>query len=387
MAGPTGFISRGKKDMNIKVFYSLNETLKPIWVELEKKVEPFVFQRWNWILHWQRTLGVANRTRPCVVVIEDDEQPVGLLPLGITNKSGVKVLSPLGSDQNDYNVPLLTELGKKLYLKPECWEEIDRHLPVYDVISWDKVIEKEILLAHVNVSGGLVKAINAAYSMDLPNSWELFEKKQLPRRTDSRRKRKKIREIGDLEFEVVDIESAEYPELYLNFKKHKRERYLLTGAKDIFKIDGIEDFYGSINQYISEECFIHFCVLKVNDVVLATHLGAFDKNTFYWLMPAFNQEWSSYSPGRLLLEHLVEWSITKGLKVFDFTIGGEEYKKEWCNHETMLYGLIQSRTLKGQIYVQLLELKNKLKDAEYLANAYYFLRKFRHDTAGSLMGR
>ena len=87
--------------------------------------------------------------------------------------------------------------------------------------------------------------------------------------------------------------------------------------------------YKNMTQNLDSYAHIHFAVLKLDDIVLASHWGAFDENSFYYLMPTFNQEWNRYSPGRLLLENLIEWSIGKGLKVFDFTVGGEQYKKEY----------------------------------------------------------
>ena len=68
-------------------------------------------------------------------------------------------------------------------------------------------------------------------------------------------------------------------------------------------------------------------------------------------MPTYEGgEWVRYSTGRLLLLELIKWSIENGLKYFDFTIGGEAYKKEWCDIEDNLYELINPVSFKGQFY-------------------------------------
>ena len=84
-------------------------------------------------------------------------------------------------------------------------------------------------------------------------------------------------------------------------------------------------------------------------------------------MPAYEEgNWGKYSPGRLLLEHLIEWSIQNKLKVFDFTIGGEHYKKDWCDTETPLFEILKPFTLKGKMYVMAQHTKQTVKDIPWL---------------------
>ena len=92
---------------------------------------------------------------------------------------------------------------------------------------------------------------------------------------------------------------------------------------------------------------IHCAALFVGDITVATHVGIADQDTFYYLMPAHEGgNWEKFSPGRLLLEHLMEWSIQNKLKVFDFTVGDEQYKKDWCDIETELFEKLEAVTTK-----------------------------------------
>ena len=54
-------------------------------------------------------------------------------------------------------------------------------------------------------------------------------------------------------------------------------------------------------------------------------------------MPSYDPAWGKASPGRLLLEHLIECSFREGLRAFDFTIGDEPYKASFCNVSDELY--------------------------------------------------
>ena len=92
-----------------------------------------------------------------------------------------------------------------------------------------------------------------------------------------------------------------------------------------------------------------------NNTMIATHLGVIHNGTYYYLMPGYEGgDWIKYSPGRLLMEYLLEWSIKNGLKVFDFTIGSEPYKLKWCEKNINLYETVVSYSIKGLIYYYLL---------------------------------
>ena len=92
-------------------------------------------------------------------------------------------------------------------------------------------------------------------------------------------------------------------------------------------------------------------------------------------MPAHEaDDWVKYSPGRLLLEHLLEWSIQNKLRIFDFTVGGEQYKKIWCDSETPIYETVESITFKGKIYMMFLQIKQTIKRWKHARQFYSFIR-------------
>ena len=62
----------------------------------------------------------------------------------------------------------------------------------------------------------------------------------------------------------------------------------------------------------------------------------------------------------------MEWSIQNKLKVFDFTVGGEQYKKDWCDTETPLYETLEAITFKGKLYVMVQRTKRTIKGMPWL---------------------
>jgi len=98
-------------------------------------------------------------------------------------------------------------------------------------------------------------------------------------------------------------------------------------------------------------------------------------------MPTYEGgELSKYSAGRILLTKLLDYYFGKAIKIFDFTIGSEEYKKDWCNSEMKLYRLIVPITIKGYLFSKCLKITFKFKNIkalkEVVHNARLFINKY-----------
>ena len=72
--------------------------------------------------------------------------------------------------------------------------------------------------------------------------------------------------------------------------------------------------------------------LRAGDVLLAVHIGAMWEGRLYWWLPAYDTEHAKLSPGRALLELLLEDSCARGHREFDFLLGDEPYKWSYATH-------------------------------------------------------
>ena len=144
-------------------------------------------------------------------------------------------------------------------------------------------------------------------------------------------------------------------------------RYKDTGVWDMLSVPEHKAFYEKLAEISDEFINIHCSALFAGTTSVATHVGLVGQSTFYYPMPAHEGgDWEKYSPGRLLLEHLLEWLIQNNLQVFDFTVGGEHYKKDWCDTETQLFETLEAITLKGKIYVLTQKAKQTIKQMPWL---------------------
>ena len=114
---------------------------------------------------------------------------------------------------------------------------------------------------------------------------------------------------------------------------------------------------------MSSEAFeVRIDELRLANKTLAAHLGFRFQNRFYYFMPSYALgPWQKYSPGRLLLEHLVAKCLEDGVDTFDFTIGKERYKDSWRVSKLDLFEYCSQTTLRGAGYIILLRSKRRMK--------------------------
>ena len=102
----------------------------------------------------------------------------------------------------------------------------------------------------------------------------------------------------------------------------------------------------------------HLCSLTLNNELIAIHWGIIYKNRFYYLLLSMKEEnLGKYSPGRLLISSMIQWSIENKIRVFDFTLGGEEYKKNWSNNKSGLFNHLKLNNIKGLALYWILKVK------------------------------
>ncbi len=104
--------------------------------------------------------------------------------------------------------------------------------------------------------------------------------------------------------------------------------------------------------------------MLVDNIVVSTHWGIIYNSRYYFLLPTYDSsnEWNKYSTGRLLQEKLLQWSIDEGIKIFDFTIGAENYKKIWSNNSMRIFEMVKLIRVNGLLYYVITHLVRFIKN-------------------------
>lgn len=142
---------------------------------------------------------------------------------------------------------------------------------------------------------------------------------------DSRRKRRKMeRDLGPVRFVFHD----ERPEVFDTCLRWKSAQYLASGYKDLFA----DARNVALFRRLAAAGVVRVSSLSAGERLVAVHLGALHEGRCSWWVPAYDTEAGRYSPGRLMLEELLEYSYRAGHHEFDFLIGEEDYKWHYATH-------------------------------------------------------
>jgi CelD/BcsL family acetyltransferase involved in cellulose biosynthesis len=323
----------------------------------------YVFQSTDLIDVWCDTVGAARRISPQFVDVRDtDGSPLMLLPLGIERRHGVRLLSFLDASIADYNIPVLFPHARDWTedRARAVWSAVMRALPPVDVVVLDKMPSSVAGRQNPLILLGATSIGVSGHAARLSGiTWREYEETRLPRRRTLRRYRRKLEEFGPVRFEIP--ESADRREAILEaMVRQKERRFDETGATG-FDSPGKRAFFLEAGRRLAGGP-VHLSALVVGDEIVATHLGYVFDRRFYQIMPTYEAgHWQSLSVGRLLHEDLIRWSFEHGMDVFDFGVGDEAYKSEYCDEVLPLQRLVIPVSGAGRLHLAAGTLRERIR--------------------------
>lgn len=366
----------------IKCFNAFTDDLKILWESFEDKSVLYVFQTFTWCKHWFDTVGIPNNYFLHVLIISDNEgHNLMLLPF-VRKKNIIWKIEWIGGFQFDYNSPICS--------KNHFWSEVEFNS------LWVKLVhhfkKMNISYCHLKNQPEFIESLGNpffsyldSYQMHKSNfidfkiEADYFSKPSLKKiLADSKRQKKRLNEIDN-----VSIIFSEKSDCYKNqvaiMIEQKKVQYLELKSKNLLASKSVKSFY--LDAFDNKIQQIHMSCLKLGDKIIATHWGAIFRNRFYYLMPSFDRgEFAKFSPGKILLEELIHLSIENKIDFFDFTIGGENYKKDWCNSGISLSNSAIPITLFGCIVTNYIRLKSflilKILKIKFIMVVYRFFKKY-----------
>jgi CelD/BcsL family acetyltransferase involved in cellulose biosynthesis len=342
--------------VHLCVYGSLAE-LEPVWRDFESFADATVFQSFDWLASWSRHIGRLKNTRPALVIgRRADGELLFLLPFGVEPHGPVSVLTWLGSDNNDYNGPMLAPgVGNVLNdgffeLWPEVLARIQgipgRHFHLLHLVKMPSRIGEQVnpftrLPATAHPSG--------AWLTHLSSDWDGFyaaRRSPSTRRRD-RTKRKRLGDRGRVRF--VAPETEQDIRTTLDALIAQKTRLLAAmGARNIFKRPGWPEFYRSLATDPATRPIADLTRLDVGTLPAAIHLGLRYRGRYYHLLASHaGGDLARFSPGAAHLHELMRHAIGLGCSIYDFTVGDEAYKREWADTETTLFDHISAARTVG----------------------------------------
>jgi len=327
--------------------YSDLDAAAEVWCDFEQKADLTPFQTFGWLAAWQRHIGAPRGVRPAIVVGRGpDGTPSFILPLAVERSKGMRRLTFLGSDLADYNAPLLAkefttavEPGRFAGL----WQAVidlinaDRSLS-FDLVELAKMPERVGTQANPMLELPVSLNPSGAHRTALGESWEAYygKRSSATRRRD-RTKFSRLAAYGEIAF--IEPERAADIEVTLHcLFEQKAGSFARMGVRDPFAEAGYRDFYLDLALDPDLGDLVQVARLDVGEETAAATFCLRWKGACYYLLASYQAgELARFGPGAQHLRHLMQLAIERGFSHFDFTIGDEAYKRDWCEEELKLY--------------------------------------------------
>ncbi len=328
------------------------------WRQFERVALLTPFQTYEWLAAWQRHIGMRNGVVPAIVIGRFADGAIAfILPLAIDPRHALKRLCWLGQDLCDYNAPLLAR-DFTARVTPENFRALWRQLEAkiqsepqtrHDWIEFEKMPETIGGAINPFTCFELTPNANSAHIMRLGGDWEALyrAKRSSATRRHDRAKRRHMAQFGDISF-VTAADAAAATAVLETLMRQKSLSFARKGISDMFARPGCREFFLDLAANPATRHLVHVSRVEIGAIDAAANFGIVHGDCYYHILSSYcDGKLAHFGPGALHLRELIGYAIARGLTTFDFTIGDERYKSEWCDTRLQLFDYTAAATWRG----------------------------------------
>lgn len=366
---------------------------EPVWRKMvQQGAMCSGYQHYSWMSNWWNHIGNAKEAAPHIAVLRNETgEPLLLLPLLRKQLGPIHVGFFIGGKHTNFNLPIwrpellkqpATGLRKLIDGMRTQGPRIDLLILLNQPAAWRGAANPMLQLPHT-------ASPSQAYGGGLQGDFEALRKERMG--SSSRKKLgQKERQLGAAVGPVSYLRAhtaAEVDQVLEVFFKQKAARMHELGLSDAFDAPGVKEFVSAAAHEIDAdtgEPVIELYAALAGDTIIATFGGIVADGRFSGMFNSMaGAEFRDYSPGELLLSHVVKCCCERGFDRFDLGIGEAAYKKVYCKDTEALYDAVVPITPTGHIVAPFwragLAMKSKVKQSNTM------LRAIR--TVGQIMSR
>ena len=352
-----GVIARPVAGQHPEIRLSFHDDLNKIeqdWRAFEQGADCTAFQTFDWLSTWQRHIGLREGIKPAIVIGRQGGDILFILPLALA-PGRLRRVTWFGAFLSNSSAPLLAhDFAERITIAQfvGLWREIERLLRQnlrHDLIALDKISETVGAQANPMLALELTPHANDAYLVHLTGSWDEFyaaKRSASWRKTDGK-KRRRLAKQGEIAFTTA-TDRAEIERVIDALIEQKKSSYASLGVANMFEWPGYRDFFVDMATDSGRQGLVHVSSVSVGSTIVAASFGlTLHRNYDYVLAGYAMGEYEASSPGTIHLQELMRYFIERGFNTFDFNIGDEPYKREWCDTETKFYDYVSPVTVSG----------------------------------------
>jgi CelD/BcsL family acetyltransferase involved in cellulose biosynthesis len=328
------------------------------WRAFEQTADATPFQSFDWLSTWQRRIGTLDGTVPAVAVGRfADGGTAFIFPFAVEPRRLTPCLCWLGQNLCDYNAPLLAR-DFSSRVTPGAfralWAEILKQIRSdprlrHDWIEFEKMPRTVGAQTNPFTVLGVTPNANSAHITRLGAEWQAFyraRRSSATRRRD-RAKRKHMAEYGEIRFASAS-DANDIRQTLETLWEQKKLIFARKGIADIFERPGYREFFLDFATNPRSRQLAHISRVEIGATCAAANFAIVFGDCYYHVLSSYcDGQLAHYGPGALHLRELMAYAIGRGLQRFDFTIGDEHYKSEWCDVRLALCDYSAAATWRG----------------------------------------
>ena len=346
-------------------FHNSLDGLENAWIELEQHSNSSPFQRFSWI----KTLysycqsssqsGLFGKCRPLIVAGRVHGRLVFALPLVLETNVFGNHLKWVGENVSDYNGMILDRTFAQ-QIRPGFFNQLVEILRS-EIPNLDSVYLTRNSGAYDALEWLFADGVNqwpseyGSHVLKLSRNWKsVFERVRSKKsRSRLRSKTRSFGMLGEISFRQIRNQNlkVEYTNQILDWKTVQLRR---NGSRNPFGNETSpsitrDAICSSVNDSAKDSLNVFglFC----NGRMVAGMLAFVANQNFYYLVSAYSPDVpGKYSVGTQLLVKTLELASRSGLNQYDFLLGDEPYKYQWCDHSLPMTNHMVPLSWRGSLY-------------------------------------
>lgn len=296
------------------------------WDALAARVDASVFLDPGWFARWFDAFGGGDQE---ILAARRGGQLVGVLPL-MRSRSGLVSMTNWHSPQ--YGPMAQDAEAEQQLIGAALARAASRaRLDLSFLPEDDSVVTRLTAAAQRSGFRTIVRTIERSPFVDLDGDWESFEER-LPgkRRSDLRRRRRRLAEQGTCRFDCEDGPERLSETLAEGLMVEEAGLDGRHGTPILARAD-THDFYRGIAEWASERGYLRLFFLRLDGQAIAFAFCIADGKSLCVLKVGFHPHHARLAPGLLLTREMLAHAFESGYETYEFLGQIEPYKMIWTN--------------------------------------------------------
>ncbi|MFC1517572.1 GNAT family N-acetyltransferase [Candidatus Margulisiibacteriota bacterium] len=320
--------------------------LQNTWQNLDNKTNLSPFSEYTWNKLWWQYFKSDKKLY--VMVMSENGQTLGIAPFYLNKK---KALAFLGTGNSDY-LDFIIQPGQEAKFLEALFIFLKNTRKQWDQIELVDIPETSVnyifiqkLLKSRTLSGKILPTMICPYLKMEGSYQDLLNSRSSNFRYDLKRKLKRASKNGEVSFEIATqlFDLTELIDLY-------EKRWAKKDTNATIRSKAGQGFLkAAINSWATNN-ILKVPLLKLGGKVIAFCIGFVKGGRFYYYIPSIDPAYHQLSPGKLLIEKIIQAFPQLQINEIDFMKGEERYKLEWSKTFRKNYRILINNTrLKSRI--------------------------------------